>query len=164
MHKSLRTEVCLVLRRFKVPADNVSRSTRLHIWNVLDYLLALLNNCCAVLLLILEELKQGVGRHFPRRLLGVARKELVNLRSLQKAVIEGNELIFIQGLKKLSFLRITLNHEIQFFLSHLFPYISLFCVCLIELCFHLLFADLDVEQLEIENDNYAQLEHQRDPP
>ena len=98
------------------------------IWNVLDYLLALLNNCCAVLLLILEELKQGVGRHFPRRLLGVARKELVNLRPLQKAVIEGNELIFIQGLKKWSFLRITSNHEIQFSLSPLslhFPFLCL---------------------------------------
>ena len=73
----------------------------LHIENVLDYLLALLNNCCPVLLLILEELKQGIGGHLARRLLGVGRKELVNLRPLQKVVIEGNKLVFIQGLKRM---------------------------------------------------------------
>merc|ERR1719430_584634 len=111
MHKSLRTEVCLVLRRFKV----------------LDYLQAILKNRCFVLLFILEELKEGIGGHFPRRLLGVSCKQLVNLRPLQKPVIECNKLIFIQSL---------------------FPNISLFCVCLIELCLQLLFADLDVEQLD----------------
>ena len=75
----------------------------LHIQNVLDYLLALLNNCCPVLLLILKELKQGIGGHLARRLLGVGCKQLVNLRPLQKVVIECNKLVFIQGLKRMEF-------------------------------------------------------------
>ena len=41
-----------------------------------------------------------------------------------------------------------MNHE-KCFLSHLFSFISLFCICLIELFFNFLLADLDVEQLNI---------------
>ena len=122
MHKSLRTEVRLVLRRFKVPACRWCQQKYI-IQNILDYLLALLNNCCSVLLFILKELKQGVGRHFPRRLLCVDCKQLLNLRPLQKSVIECNKLIFIQGLK----MRIVSNNQSLSFspLSPHFPFLCL---------------------------------------
>ena len=45
-----------------------------------------------------------------------------------------------------------MNHE-KCFLSHLFSFISLFCICLIELFFNFLLADLDVEQLNIQNNS-----------